>query len=91
MGYGPSMTTLLEVDSRKRVSLGQAGELADRYLMERGPDGVITLTPAVVMSPAEVRLLGRLDILEAVDDSRTFSAAGGESAGTPVRRRKAAE
>lgn len=82
------MRELLELDSRKRVALGQATNLADRYLMDQDPDGVIHLTPAVVMSAEEARLLARTDILDVVEESRRRVAAGGESAGTPTRRRK---
>lgn len=80
------MSTLLEVDSRKRVSLGQAAGLADRYLMDQDQDGIITLTPAVVVTADEARLLTRPDIIEAVNASRAHSAAGGEGAGQPRRK-----
>lgn len=71
------MTTLLEVDSRKRISLGQATGLVERYLMEQDQDGVITLTPAVVLSAMEVNLLkNRPDIVEAVERARCDIDAG---------------
>jgi hypothetical protein len=39
---------LLELDGRRRLSLGALAEHS-YYLAEVSPDGVITLTPAVVM------------------------------------------
>lgn len=86
------MTTLLEVDSRKRVSLGQAAGLADRYLMDQDQDGVITLTPAVVLSAIELELIrNRPDILEAVERSRADVDAGRiDGTERPVRNRRPA-
>lgn len=82
------MSTVIEVDSRKRVSLGQTGELAERYLVEVGPAGVITLTPAVVLSEEELRLLQHPEIIEAIEESRRRVDAGYEGAGKPVRKRR---
>lgn len=82
------MGPLLEVDSRKRVSLGQAAGLAERYLMEQDQEGVITLTPAVVLSTMEVNLLrNRPDIIEAVEHARADIDAG-QIDGTVRPRRK---
>jgi hypothetical protein len=47
-------TVLLEVDSRKRISLGTLAT-HPRYIAEVGDDDVITLTPAVVMPAATAR------------------------------------
>jgi hypothetical protein len=58
--------TLLEVDSRRRVSLGSLAEHA-RYLVEVEDDGVIVLTPAVVMSVAEARLHAATDTTKRID------------------------
>jgi hypothetical protein len=43
---------LLEVDSRRRISLGSLAK-HDRYLVEVSEDGVIVLTPAIVMPATE--------------------------------------
>lgn len=43
---------LLEVDSRRRISLGSLAR-HDRYLVEVSEDGVIVLTPAIVMPVTE--------------------------------------
>jgi hypothetical protein len=46
---------LLELDSRRRISLGSLATY-ERYFAEVEEDGTIVLTPAVVMSAAEARL-----------------------------------
>lgn len=56
MGGRKEMGALLELDSRRRLSLGQIAK-HDRYLAEIEEDGTIVLTPAVVMTEAEARLL----------------------------------
>lgn len=45
------MAKVLEVDSRRRVSLGVLAQ-HELYLVEVMPDGVIVLTPAVVLPAA---------------------------------------
>lgn len=78
---------ILEVDTRKRISLGSLASAGGRYLVEVDEDSVITLRPAVVLAEDELRLLQRPDILQAVADSRARSAAGEPGAQRPVRRR----
>ena len=75
-------TMLLEVDTRRRISLG-ALATADRYLVDVDEDGIITLSPAVVMTEMEARLMARPDILAQVEQSR----ARAEDAGRPQRRK----
>ena len=58
---------LLEVDSRRRISLGALAE-HDRYLVEVDDDGVIVLTPAVVMSVAEARLHAAPETARKIND-----------------------
>ena len=50
--------TLVELDSRHRAALGRLAR-HPRYLAERDDDGVITLTPAVVVSALEMDLVAR--------------------------------
>lgn len=76
------MSRIVEVDSRRRLSLGADTEPGRTYLVEVDEDGTIILSPAVVMSQSEARLLARPDILAAVERSR----ATRESAPAPVRR-----
>jgi hypothetical protein len=67
--------TLIELDSRSRASLKSLAT-HQRYLAEVEPDGTIVLTPAVVMSAAEARLMARTDILEMVEANRASGFPG---------------
>lgn len=87
--YDLLMSNVLEVDARRRVTLGPTAT-AERYIMDQDPSGVITLTPAVVISEDELKLLGRPDILAAVEKSRADELAGRPRGERPVRRRSAA-
>jgi hypothetical protein len=50
---------VIDVDSRGRIHLGRLRkDDTQRYLAHVEPDGTIILQPAVVLSAAEVRLLG---------------------------------
>jgi hypothetical protein len=59
--------SLLEVDARRRISLGALAE-HDRYLVEVEDDGTIVLTPAVVMSAAQARLLAAVETSRMIDE-----------------------
>jgi hypothetical protein len=59
--------SLLEVDSRRRISLGPLAE-HDRYLVEVEEDGTIVLTPALVMSVAQARLLAATETSRRIDE-----------------------
>jgi hypothetical protein len=59
--------SVLEVDSRRRISLGSLAE-HDRYLVAVEEDGTIVLTPAVVMSAAQARLLAAAETSRGIDD-----------------------
>jgi len=59
--------SVLEVDSRRRISLGTLAE-HDRYLVEVEEDGTIVLTPAVVMSAAQARLLAATETSKKIDE-----------------------
>jgi hypothetical protein len=52
----PAQQRVLEVDGRRRISLG-ALAAHDRYIAEVAEDGTITLTPAVVLPAARAREL----------------------------------
>lgn len=44
------MTTMIELDARRRTNLGRLGRKEDtRYLVEEKPDGTLVLTPAIVV------------------------------------------
>lgn len=59
--------SVLEVDSRRRISLGSLAE-HDRYLVDVEEDGTIVLTPAVVMSAAQARLLAAAETSRRIDE-----------------------
>jgi len=64
-GYDGVLSELVEVDSRRRVTLGQHAR-HQRYLITSESDGTVILTPAVVVSELEARLLRRPDLVEKV-------------------------
>lgn len=62
---------LLELDERRRGSLGRIGRKEHRrYLVTEEPDGTIVLTPAVVLSEIEARFLANSDLVERVEANR---------------------
>jgi hypothetical protein len=60
---------LVEVDSRRRVSLGKLGH-HDRYLATEHPDGVITLEPAVILTELERAFLQNRELQELIEHNR---------------------
>lgn len=65
MGILGPMSELVEVDSRRRVTLG-AHARHQRYLVTSEPDGTVILTPAVVLSEAEARFVRNADLVDKV-------------------------
>ena len=62
---------LLELDERRRASLGKIGRPEHRrYLVTEEPDGTVVLTPAVVMSELEARFLANRELVERVEENR---------------------
>ena len=62
---------VLELDGRRRVSLGRVGRPEHRrYLATEEPDGTIVLTPAVVMSEMEAKFLANRKLVERVEANR---------------------
>jgi hypothetical protein len=73
----PDDVAVVEVDSRRRVSLGKIGRPEDtRYIVQAEEDGSITLTPAVVMSAAEAKLLRHPELVnriqQQIDEGKRF-------------------
>ena len=67
-GYGGRVSAYLELDDRRRVSLGKIGRREHtRYLVDEEPDGTLIFRPAVVMAEAQARLLERGETVEAID------------------------
>lgn len=61
---------LLELDERRRASLGRIGKPEHRrYLVTEEPDGTIILQPAVVISELEARFLANPDLVARVRES----------------------
>jgi RES domain-containing protein len=64
--------TLVELDERRRLSLGKVGKPEHRrYLAHEEPDGTIVLVPAVVMSESQARLLANAELVGQIE--RTVS------------------
>ena len=62
---------LVELDERRRLSLGKMGKPEHRrYLAAEQPDGTIILTPAVVMSELEARFLANRALVERIEENR---------------------
>lgn len=59
------MSDLREIDSRGRISLGGLAE-HKQYLVTRELDGTLTLTPAVVMTDLEARILRNADLMASI-------------------------
>lgn len=64
-----SKPVVIEVDRRRRVSLGKLGR-HDRYLATEHPDGTITFEPAVMLTEAEHAYLQNIDLRRQIDDNR---------------------
>lgn len=71
---------LLEVDSRRRLNLNKVGR-HDRYTAVEHEDGSITLTPAIILSPADVQYLNDREMQDLV-------AKAQEKTGTTIRRER---
>jgi hypothetical protein len=66
-----SDAVLIELDQRRRASLGKIGhEGHRRYLASVAPDGTITLRPAVVMTELEASFLSNPELVESIRRQR---------------------
>jgi hypothetical protein len=62
-----AVVEVVEVDSRRRISLGKFGRPEDtRYIVQEEEDGSITLTPAVVISAQEAKLLRHPELVQRI-------------------------
>ncbi len=62
---------LVELDDRRRVSLGRIGRPEHRrYLATEEQDGTIVLRPAVVMTELEARFLANRPLVESIEEAR---------------------
>lgn len=63
---------VLELDERRRVSLGRIGRPEHRrYLAHEEPDGTIVFTPAVVISEAQYQLLANPELVAQMERTAT--------------------
>lgn len=60
---------VIEVDSRRRVSLGRLAH-HDTYLATEQPDGTIMLEPAIVLTEAEHAFLQNTNLRRQIEDNR---------------------
>ena len=62
---------VLELDERRRASLGKIGRPEHRrYLVTEEPDGTLILVPAVVLSELEARFLANRELVNRVEANR---------------------
>jgi hypothetical protein len=65
------LEVILELDERRRASLGRIGRPEHRrYLVSEEPDGTIILHPAVVMTELEARFLANRELVDRVESNR---------------------
>lgn len=63
--------TVLELDERRRASLGRIGHAEHRrYLVSEEPDGTIVMRPAVVITELEAKMLANKHLAERVAANR---------------------
>jgi hypothetical protein len=63
---------LIEVDERRRLSLGRVGRPEHRrYIAHEEPDGTVVLVPAVVVPEAQLRLLENRELVEQIERTVT--------------------
>lgn len=81
------MQQLVELDSRRRITLGRLGKPEhQRYLVHEEPDGTLVFTPAVVMAAHEAALLRHPELVEQINADLTDpTTALGSSAGRRER------
>lgn len=76
------MSTLIQVDGRKRVSLGKLAQHG-QYLVTEEPGGRLVLEPAVVLTVAEQNFLNDPTLVAALQATADTSTA---TDGRPQRR-----
>jgi antitoxin YefM len=75
---------LVEVDDRRRVTLGKLARHR-RYLARTEGDGTVVLIPAIVMPEDQARLLARPEVMEAIDAFAADPQATGVRRSRPTR------
>lgn len=77
--------TLIELDGRRRASLGRIGRHS-RYLAFEEGDGTLVLRPAVVMTEAEARLHANPALVEHMVEAITDPSKRVRGRGRPQRK-----
>jgi hypothetical protein len=60
------VSTVIEVDERRRISLGKIGHHS-RYVVHEESDGTIVMEPAVVLTQAEAKLMAMPELLARIE------------------------
>lgn len=63
------MSIMVELDERRRLSLGKVGRHS-RYLVREEPDGTLIFEPAVLLTEFEARVLGNQEIVTQLRESQ---------------------
>ncbi len=67
--FQPSKSAVIELDDRRRASLGKFGR-HDRYLIREQEDGTLILEPAVVLTEAEAAYLKNPALVALIEEER---------------------
>jgi hypothetical protein len=67
------MSIMVELDERRRLSLGKVGHHS-RYLVREERDGTLIFEPAVVLTEFEARVLSNDEIVTQLRDSQADSS-----------------
>lgn len=71
------MSTLIELDSRRRAPLGRLGNKKHtHYLVDERDDGTLVLSPAVIMTEREASVLADPDLVARIRDGIAEARAG---------------
>jgi hypothetical protein len=67
---------IVELDERRRASLGKVGRPEHRRYLATEKDGVITLTPIRILTEADIERLGIRELVDQVERSVKDPTAG---------------
>lgn len=76
---------LIELDERRRASLGKVGRPEHRRYLATEHDGVITLTPVRVITEADARRLGITELVDQIERSVKDPTTRSKRRGRPAR------
>jgi hypothetical protein len=79
--------TIIELDDRRRASLGRIGRPEHkRYLVEEQDNGTLILTPAVVLTETEYELLRNPALVASLQEAISDPSKRSRRGGRPVRK-----